>query len=505
MSYFGGASRNGLGIGIGGIVSLNGGGMGNSQSVFPETLFQNGEQGFFYNTWETTYLFKDVAGTDPVTADNDAVALVVDISGVGINATQATLGDRPLFDTDNGELQFNTTAKSITSGTLPALTNMSYVLATDQGVVEYKVTKSAATFIIGGQYMPSRNVFGAMIIDRSLTVGELTEVYDYFVSAGSQDSGAGAYALVNNFSGFWRGWTYLVVFPEIDTNSGTIFNTAWLGCSGLTTFPSLSVGNGEQFQSTWSGCTGLTSFPLLDFSSAINLASAWSGCAGLTSFPLIVTNIVTNLASTWLNCSGLTSFPLISTSLCLSFSNAWKNCSSLTSFPLVDTSAGTNFLEAWRDCSSLTSFPALNMSSGTNLSEAWRDCTGLTTFGAITTTSATSFSGSWNGCTNLVSFPSLSTANLTTCLNAWNGCSNLTTFIGGMFAGSPCVNFLNAFLNCSLTQASVDSIVITLNANGTTGGTLSINGGANATPSAAGKIAVDALRAKSWTVTLNGY
>jgi hypothetical protein len=56
----------------------------------------------------------------------------------------------------------------------------------------------------------------------------------------------------------------------------------------------------------------------------------------------------------------------------------------------------------------------------------------------------------------------------------------------------------------------VDNILVSINTAATTynlnDGLLTINGGTNATPSVGtGQPAADALRARGWTVTLNGY
>ena len=62
-----------------------------------------------------------------------------------------------------------------------------------------------------------------------------------------------------------------------------------------------------------------------------------------------------------------------------------------------------------------------------------------------------------------------------------------------------------AFAGCALPESEVDKILINLESNGTSNGTLGINGGSNATPSQAGQDAADALFARGWAVTLNGY
>lgn len=56
-----------------------------------------------------------------------------------------------------------------------------------------------------------------------------------------------------------------------------------------------------------------------------------------------------------------------------------------------------------------------------------------------------------------------------------------------------------------LTQAAVDGLLVAFDAAGRATGALDLGGTTNSTPSATGKTAADNLRAKGWTVTLNGY
>jgi len=79
----------------------------------------------------------------------------------------------------------------------------------------------------------------------------------------------------------------------------------------------------------------------------------------------------------------------------------------------------------------------------------------------------------------------------------------LASFPANMFDNCLATNFNGAWLNCSnLTQTSVDNIVISINTAGRSNGTLRVDG---STPSTAGRTAVDALRARGWTVTVTGY
>lgn len=51
----------------------------------------------YYDPYVISTLWKDTAGTDPVTASGDLVARINDRSGNGYNLTQATAGNRPTY------------------------------------------------------------------------------------------------------------------------------------------------------------------------------------------------------------------------------------------------------------------------------------------------------------------------------------------------------------------------------------------------------------------------
>lgn len=200
----------------------------------------------------------------------------------------------------------------------------------------------------------------------------------------------------------------------------------------------------------------ITSFPLINTSSVLTLNSAWYLAQGLTDFPLLNTASVTSMVASWGYCSGLFGFPLIDTSSVIYLDSTWYSCSGLTSFPLIDTSDVTMAFSAWQYCSGLTSFPLLNTSS-------WEDAT-----------------------------------------RAWAYCSKLANFPANMFDTCPCTLFANAFLNCALTQTSVDNILISIAKAKTSTGTLNITGGTSSAPSSLGIEAIIELQYRNWTVTTNG-
>ena len=100
--------------------------------------------------------------------------------------------------------------------------------------------------------------------------------------------------------------------------------------------------------------------------------------------------------------------------------------------------------------------------------------------------------------------------NANTFQSAWLN-NNLTTWLPNYFDTCVNTNFTSAWTNNAIDQIGVDNILLSINtarlAGVQTGTTkvIGLNGGTNATPSATGQAATDALRADGWTVNLNGY
>lgn len=68
----------------------------------PANLFRRSEQGAWYDPSDITTLFQDSAGTTPVTASGQPVGRMLDKSGRGNHATQATAAARPTYTTGGG-------------------------------------------------------------------------------------------------------------------------------------------------------------------------------------------------------------------------------------------------------------------------------------------------------------------------------------------------------------------------------------------------------------------
>lgn len=78
--------------------SLTGGGL----SFSPLASFAAGEDGAFFAPWDISTLFQDSAGTTPVTAFGQPVGRILDMSGRGRHATQATAAARPTYQSVGG-------------------------------------------------------------------------------------------------------------------------------------------------------------------------------------------------------------------------------------------------------------------------------------------------------------------------------------------------------------------------------------------------------------------
>lgn len=66
-------------------------------SASPASLFANGEPGVWYDPSDLTTLFQDSVGTTPITTPGQTVGMMLDKSGRGNHATQATLAQRPIY------------------------------------------------------------------------------------------------------------------------------------------------------------------------------------------------------------------------------------------------------------------------------------------------------------------------------------------------------------------------------------------------------------------------
>jgi alpha-tubulin suppressor-like RCC1 family protein len=312
----------------------------------------------------------------------------------------------------------------------------------------------------------------------------------------------------------WRFCSKLNSFPQIHFPAGMDFNSAWRDCGGLENFPQIQFPMGTDFSASWDNCVNLPFFPQIQFPSGTTFFAAWRNCSNMNSFPQIQFPVGTNFGEAWRGCSGLQSFPQILVPSGTSFSTAWFNCTGLQSFPPLEFPAGTSFSSAWSGCSGLQSFPPLEFPAGTNFGSAWRGCSGLQEFPQIEFPLGTNFVEAWRVCTSMTNFSGfnfsatgLSSGTVGNFSNgfrdAWRDCVSLANVPAGIFDNCLSKNFQGAFINCALTQQSVDNILISLDNAGQSNGRIDITGGLSQAPSAVGQAARANLVNKGWTVNVN--
>ena len=339
----------------------------------PLTSSFSGEEGAFTVESLNPLVWFDMdvsmlAAGDVAAAEGDLVATLENKVSGGPNATQTTSTEQSVakIPTDGNQpyLLMDIVDDEYEFTTGSSAINGTIVVGTLEGTYSANISLSAST-----QYdLQARGV------SSTANAGFLKNVIGYLITptqlSDSQVTNIEAY-FVN------KGAAARSAFGSV-----TSFYAAWRSCNSLTSFPAINTSSGTNFRYTWLGCSSLTSFPLINTSSGENFNGTWYNCTSLEAFPQLDTSSGTNFNSAWIGCSSLTSFPLINTSSGMYFTSAWQSCTSLESFPQLDTSSGTSFNSAWYNCNSLTSFPAINTSSGTNFASAWTLCSSLETFPA---------------------------------------------------------------------------------------------------------------------------
>jgi hypothetical protein len=172
----------------------------------PTQLFQNGEQGVWYDPSDLSTLFQDAAMTIPVTASGDPVGLILDKSGNGNHATQSVSASRPTYMAD-GVLNWISTDGVDDYLNIPSLnlTNGSFALghrvnSTTTSSIQAILSRGSGGYITmnalywgrnngGGVNNSSVGVKSPQSIIGNLT-GELVEYQDSKGTIGSAVGGA---------------------------------------------------------------------------------------------------------------------------------------------------------------------------------------------------------------------------------------------------------------------------------------------------------------------------
>jgi len=141
-------------------------------TFLPIDLFAASEKGVWYDPGDITTLFQDVAGTIPVTASGQTVALMKDKSGNGADATQSDATKRPTFrvyaGTDYGYLNFDGTNDFMVTSAIN-FTGTAVMTATAGIQVDTGATGSRIVFELGTDTSANN---GAFYITAPSTAGD---------------------------------------------------------------------------------------------------------------------------------------------------------------------------------------------------------------------------------------------------------------------------------------------------------------------------------------------
>ena len=304
---------------------------------------------------------------------------------------------------------------------------------------------------------------------------------------------------------------------SVDTSGCLDFEEMFRNTPSLGFGPNIDTSSGRDFRAMFSG-SGITGLPDYDLSggSVVNtsIVEFTKGCSNLLSWNTnIILPDVDNWSHVWYGCSSLDnkgdsnsgwSFPILDSSGVVTMHTSWRDCSSLQNFPPLDTSSVEIFFETWFGCTSINnmvnhgttggdpeSFPRLDMSSATNCFATWKNCASLTSFPPMDFSSVVG--SSW---------PAYAGFRAT-----WKDCTSLLNFPANQFNNSNCINYDQAFNNCSLSTSSVNNILTSIAAAAVTfdlnNGVLGMGGGTSAAPTGAGLAAKNDLIARGWSVATN--
>ena len=405
-----------------------------------------------YNLSDLSNVYQDAEKITPVTAVGDPVGHIMDKSGRNNHAIQSTSSFRPTYTLDP-------------SG-VPVLLG--------DGVNDKLLTPP--TMYSGSAYINTSYGWYKSFVSNGASVGlPLTWLKEY-VSREGVASVADDDKLLNYFATeqkFMIGMTRnLVINSLIMFSGGDETTITAIGNNGATAEKMLSVNS----VTSWDlSASGLTAPVLLVFDNNTALANFSCYSNQLTGF---IPDLGSNTALANFRCftNQLTgSIPDLSSNTALTYFLCYEN--QLTgSIPDLSNNTALTYFNCYIN-QFTGSIP--DLSSNAKLKD---------------------FRCYENQLTGSIPDMSNNTALVTFQCNA----NQLTGWIGGSVS-----NTLRDFRadNNALTQSAVDGLLIAFDVAGRATGTRTLNlgGGTNSTPSATGKEAADNLRAKGWTVTLNGY
>lgn len=169
----------------------------------------------------------------------------------------------------------------------------------------------------------------------------------------------------------------LIVIPDnLDTSSGTNFNSMFFECKSLLKIPELNTSNGTNFKYMFFSCESLTEIPEIDTSNGTIFDGTFHGCKNLKHIPEIDTSQGVNFNGLFGLCKSLLDVPKLNTSNGTNFRSMFYGCDKLTYIPEIDARKGTDFVYMFGNCYSLITIEKiiLNSAKTSTMSAMFYDC-----------------------------------------------------------------------------------------------------------------------------------
>lgn len=181
--------------------------------------------------------------------------------------------------------------------------------------------------------------------------------------------------------------------------------------------------------------------------------------------------------------------------------NSMYSFTMITTFPPYDYTNTTN-LGGYCQQADVTIVTACNAPLCTNMFDFVSSCPVTSVSGIVTTSALTTTGFMFSGCTVLASVAVFITSGVTNAQSMFQNTFALPDI--PVFDWSSNTNFTNFLSGTSITTASYDDLLVSIDANGLSTGTLD-GGSSTFTPApAAGGVAKDAMLVRSWTITDDG-
>ena len=261
----------------------------------------------------------------------------------------------------------------------------------------------------------------------------------------------------------------------------------------------------QSFAACFSDSDSLDHYMAWDFSSATNTSFMYSESNGL----MHTAGQITYTFNTGLNVNAQSMFranSLVVDPPTLLNSSSITNYSAMYSFTMVNTLQPNDYSNAnvggcYQQADVTGSITSFNVPSTNSLGDCFSSCDINSLTGVVTSASLTNVAFMLPNNSNLTNLGLFDTQNVTSARAMLQNCSSLTSLPA--FDWSSCDNFTNFLTNVTINTADYDALLIEIDANGLSNGTLD-GGNSQYTMAGAGGTARANLIGKGWSIVDGG-